>query len=355
MELFHAHNQWATRPADERFNSLEDLYAATHRYAASAVEATVPWSDLRAEADGDEVFVTGGSGRFAKLTHYAFGQLARKVEAPANYLRSLAPTLAAQNLNFGLKRVSVTEGTDAKLLFHENGSLLLRAATSEKYARIWNWEVVGRLIEFCQKTGMVPAEATIRKFNDDKALYASDHDMFAFVMSPDKVIVDPVGQPLRRGLIAVNSEVGDKSLQLLKFYFRDICGNHIIWGAEQVFELRYNHVGSVSERWTEGLVEARRYIDGSASFDQAQFDKVTIPIAGTKDEVLDTLFGKKSVGLSRKALEASYDAVVPEQDGDPRSPWGIAQGVTRFSQQSTYAEDRQALDRAAGKILQITF
>lgn len=29
MELFHAHNQWANRPEDEKFRSLESLYAAT--------------------------------------------------------------------------------------------------------------------------------------------------------------------------------------------------------------------------------------------------------------------------------------------------------------------------------------
>lgn len=354
MELFNAHNQWANRPDDEKFDSLEAMYDATRAYAQSAAEAVVPWSSLRAEAVGDDLVVVGDSGAPARLTHYAFGQMASKIKAPASYLRTLAPTLAAQNLNYGLKRAD-TEGSDAKLLFHTNGSLVLRAATSEKYSRIWNWEVIGRLIEFCQSTDMVPAEATIRQFNDDKALYASDHDMFAFVMSPDRVIFDPVKQPLRRGLIVVNSEVGDKSLQLLKFYFRDICGNHIIWGAEQVFELRYTHVGNIDERWTSGLAEARRYIDGSATLDQAAFDKVTVPIAGTKDEVLDTLFGKKSIGLSRKALDASYDAVVPDEDGDPRSPWGIAQGITRFSQQSKYAEDRQSLDRAAGKILQINF
>lgn len=353
MELFHANAQWASRPADERFRTLEELYDATRKYAAQAVEAVTPWSDLRAEADGDEVFLVGGQGRYAKFTHYAFGQVARKVQAPAHYLRTLAPTLAAQNLNFGLKRV--VDGTNAQLLFHENDSLLVRAATSEKYARVWNWEVAGRLIDFCSANGLVPASATINQFNDDVALYASDHDMFAFVMSPDKAIIDPVGQPLRRGLIAVNSEVGDKSLQLLKFYFREVCGNHIIWGAEQVFELRYNHVGNVSERWTEGFVEARRYIDGAASFDQAQFERVKVPIAGTRDEVLDTLFGKKSIGLSRKVLEESYDAVIDTEDGDPRSPWGIAQGVTRVSQKSQYAEDRQALDRAAGKILTIQF
>jgi hypothetical protein len=58
------------------------------------------------------------------------------------------------------------------------------------------------------------------------------------------------------------------------------------------------------------------------------------------------------IGISRKALEAGYDAVVPEQDGDPLTAWGIAQGLTRSSQATPYADERMKIDRAAGKLLE---
>lgn len=362
MQLFHAHNQWATRPADENFLSLESMYEATLNYARSAVEATVPWSSLRAQASGSELLVIGDTGAHARLTNYALGQLARKVEAPAQYLRSLAPTLAAQCLNYGLARADVAGGSDAQLLFHRNGDMLLRAATSEKYKRLWNYEVIGRLMEFCAARGLEPAHATFNWNGSDigdvaklqKSLYASDHDMFAFVMGT-RTITDPVGQTLREGYIVINSEVGDKSFIVISFWFRDLCQNHIIWGAKQVCEVRIQHTGEIEEKSSKAFAELRRYHDTVGSFDQAAFDKMTVPIAGTKDDVLDVLFGNKAVGLSRKALEESYDAVVPEEDGDPRSPWGIVQGVTRASQKQQFAEDRFALDRAAGKILQIQF
>jgi hypothetical protein len=362
MELFHANQQWSTRPADERFASLDAMYDATKAYATDAREKEVAWADLRVEAVGTELALVGKADVPAKLSHYAFGQLASRVEAPASYLRKLPATLAAQNLNHGFKEK--TAG-NALLLFHHNEGLLLRAATSEKYARVWNHEVVGRLLGLRDQYDLDAAHQTFKwdgtamtaeeKTTADRALYASDHDMFAFLMSQGKVVQDPVGQPLHRGIIVTNSEVGDRSLGVMSFWFRDVCENHIIWGAEQLAEIRLNHVGDIKTRWNEATVEIRKYLDKSASFEQAKFEALTVKIGATKEEVLDAVFNKRSLGLSRKAAEASYDAVVPEQDGDPRTKWGFAQGLTRYSQQQPYADERYTLDRAAGKVLSIDF
>ena len=64
-------------------------------------------------------------------------------------------------------------------------------------------------------------------------LYASDHDMFAFIASANTV--NEPGNPdgLRRGLVVANSEVGASTLMVLRFLYREMCGNHIIWGAEE--------------------------------------------------------------------------------------------------------------------------
>lgn len=362
MQLFHASAQWRDRPNDERFMSLGEMYRVTKAYARSAGEAVVPWRDLRVEARGEDLHLVGKADVPARLTNYAFGQLASRVKAPAGYLRRLSPTLAAQNLNYGLAR-KTDAGTESQLLFHKNDGLLLRAATSTRYNRIWNHEIVARLIGICYRWDLRPAHATFGWDADEdpgaegreRALYASDHDMFAFVMSPERTITDPVGQPLRRGLIVQNSEVGDKSLAFTRFFFRDVCYNHIIWGAEQVVEVRFRHVGDVGEKMQDALVEVRRYMDGAASAEEAELERFTARIADTKEEVVDKLFGIRSVRLPRKTIEAGYDAVVPEEDGDPRSVWGMVQGLTRVSQDEAYAEDRVEADRASGKLLQIDF
>lgn len=358
MELFHANAQWSNRPADERFTSLEAMHAATKAYADKAAEAVTPWGDVRVESVGDNMSVTGKSGVQATLTHYAFGQLSARADAPAHYLRQLPGTLAAQNLNYGLK--ARPQG-DAKLLFHQNGGLVLRAATSDTYARVWNHEVIARLIDAANRSGLVPARPTFRQFSGDApALYASDHDMFAFLMSAEREIKDPTGASLFRGVIAQNSEVGDCALKLMGFYFRDICGNHIIWGAREIAEVKLSHVGRVRQRWADAMIRVRQYMDGAASLEEAKFREASqMILPGTsKDEILDAVFGSKaakSAGITRKALAAGYDAVVPEQDGPANNVWSLVQGFTRASQATPHADDRTELDRQAGKLLQIAF
>jgi len=362
MELYHATKQWSERPADERFQSLDVMLATTKAYADAAATKEVPWVDLRVEAVDADLSLVGKAGVPARLTNYAFKQLAARVKAPAQYLAALPATLAAQNLNHGLK--NKTDGT-AQLLFHENGTLVLRAATSEQYERIWNYEVIQRLIDLSQKQDLEPARQTFNWSDAEmsseqiaaapRSLYASDHDMFAFLMSRTKDVTDPMGQTLRRGVIVTNSEVGDCSLGVMGFWFRDVCANHIIWGAQNLATIRIAHRGEIRSKFFDAEVQVRRYLDADTSFETAAFTQVMKRIASTKDEVLDTLFGKRSLGLTRTALDASYDAVQVEQDGDPRTVWGMAQGITRYSQQTPYADKRTELDRAAGKLLTTAF
>ena len=354
MELFQAHHQWANRPEDERFTTLAEMHDVTSRYHASAREKTVDWSSLRLQAAGDDLSIVGDAGNAAKVTHYAFGQLCRRLDAPASYLRALPATLAAQNLNHALKNRG--EGR-ANLLFHQNGSLVLRAATSEAYSRIWNYEVIARLMETCDRNGLVPAKSTFRSFdpNEKPALYASDHDMFAFVMSNAREVVGPLGERLFRGVMATNSEVGDGSLKLIAFLFREICGNHIIWDASEIAEVRLIHVGDIRKRWNQVQARVRHYMDGAASLEEASFVEYRKLIAGSKEDVLDAVFGKRIAGISRKLASEAYDAVVVDEDGDPRTKWGFAQGLTRISQQTSYADERTDLDRAAGKVLAANF
>jgi hypothetical protein len=357
MELFKAHRQWATRPEDERFTSLQALYDACKTYASSAAEKDVPFSDLRVENLDGDVQLIGRAGIPAKLTHWAFGQLCAKVEAPASYLRDLPATLACQNLNHGLaERVKDAASDMASLLFHRNGSMLLRALTTDSYTRIWNYEVAERLLEM-EASGWQPAKPDIRVVDDRLPLYASDHDMFVF-LSNRNVTVDEAGsdQPLYRGVIVENSEVGASALKLTRFLYREMCGNHIIWGASNVLDISVRHVGSARQRWGLYAAQIRRYAESSVSDEQAKIARAKGKIIGaTKEQVLDALFGIRSVGLSRAVLEAGYDAVVESEDGPANTQWGIVQGLTRHSQTIPYADGRTRVDRGAGKLMEVEF
>lgn len=358
MELFQASHQWATRPDDERFSSLEAMHRATQDYAAQAAEATVPWRAITVGANGDQVEIgTTRTEKRAALTYYSFGQMAQRVGAPAGFLRQLPAPLAATVLADRLTARSDDMGDNAQLLFHRNGGLVVRALTTENYVRIWNHEVIGRLIELADRFGLVPARPTFRQMGKDDApsLYASDHDMFAFLMTPERNMTDPVGRDLFKGVIVQNSEVGDCALKVMGFWFRDICGNRIIWGAKEITEVRLTHVGQIRDRWLNASVSIRRYLDDGAGEDAKRWEELRTPLQGTKDEVLDLVFAKRIPGLTRKVLVEAVDAVRPDEDGEPLSRWGLAQGLTRISQRIPFADERTDIDRAAGKLLQVAF
>jgi hypothetical protein len=395
MELFKASNQWSERPADERFASLQDLYATTKKYADEAIEKKAEFGDLRVENVDGDVKLVGRQGIPARLTHWAFGQLCQRIGAPASYLRDLPATLAAQNLNHGLaQRVKNTANESlANLLFHKNGDWLLRSILTDDYSRIWNHEIAERLIGLEADFNWTPAKPTTHWQSDVPvgtciicqgtgkaisienpeveenckycagtgkelpALYASDHDLFAFLINRDLTIEEKGsnGAPLFKGVIVQNSEVGASSIKITRFVGRDICGNHIIWGASQVVDLRIRHVGNAREKWAGYVAAVRKYAEESVSEIESKiaYSKVKL-IADTKENVLDALFGKRQAhGLSKTALEAGYNAVRPDQDGDANTLWGFVQGLTRYSQTLGFADKRTEVDRAAGKILDL--
>jgi hypothetical protein len=378
--IYSAHEQWSSRPADQRFWDLQSLHNAVTAHRESAAEASLDMVDMRVEAIDGRIEISGRAGTHAEVTHFAFGQLAARADAPAAYLRSLPATLAVQNINHGLKNKA--EHGPAKLLLHKNGGYFARAITSDKYSRLWNYSISEKLLRLAD-AGWSPAPAYVPWGHDasefdtriataeDAALsltikpgmtiapaglYASFEDMFVFLVQKDKVIDDGSKSGLMRGIIVWNSEVGKSTFGMQSFYFRGVCGNHIIWDAEDVKELRMRHVGLTDEKAFRGLeFELRKYADGSGSLMEAKIEKSRqFVLKSTKaEDVIDFVFDKGI--LSRADAKRAIAAVVEDVDGPAFTAWGLAQGITRISQSEKNADKRTELDRASGKVLQVAF
>src|SRR3982751_2514572 len=89
--LMQANREWATRPDDERFTSLEALHAHTvSMRQPSAAQTASHRQPSRVPVEGDHraLAVVGPSGAPVAVSHWAFGQLAQRAGAPAGYLRS---------------------------------------------------------------------------------------------------------------------------------------------------------------------------------------------------------------------------------------------------------------------------
>ncbi len=99
-------SEWFSRPDDERFLSLPELYEAVRARADRAEARTVESRAIRVEArrdDGERLaLIVPGQERPVAPTHWSFGQLCGLVGAPAGYLRELPAPLAGINLQHGL-------------------------------------------------------------------------------------------------------------------------------------------------------------------------------------------------------------------------------------------------------------
>ena len=99
-------SEWFSRPADERYLSLSDLFAAVRGRTERSRIRTVDCAAIRVEASRDDAerlsLVLPDGEAPVQPTHWSFGQLASLVGVPAAYLRQLPAPLAGINLQYGL-------------------------------------------------------------------------------------------------------------------------------------------------------------------------------------------------------------------------------------------------------------
>jgi hypothetical protein len=357
--LTKASAQWVNRPADESYESLEALHQAAGTAAQRARKAVVPTRDLHPVVMSDgNIALNGSSGINAPLSHWSFGQLARIADAPADYLRQLPAPLAVDCLVQGIRNPQTNHDDNTLVLFDQNGSTRVRALTSTGYARIMNVDVTSRLIRLAeQKPEWQPAPAAM---DGKRGLYQGDRDMFAFLVDNGRRVFEQApGGGLSRGFFVWNSEVGAESFGICTFLYEYVCGNHIVWGAKAVKELRLRHVGKALENSMSGIdAYLKEYEDSSAKTEEDLIFKARqFRIGETKDEVLDKVFGLRVPALSRKVIVGAYEIAENFSDryGDPRTAWAVANGITQFSQSKQYANQRVELDRAGGKVLDMAF
>ncbi len=377
-----ASRQWQYRPADQRFWTLDELYSKTREYANQSKVKQVDLSLCAVvPSDGDEdMYLLGPEGGRAEFQHYSFGQIAGLCEAPASYLRTLPAPLAAACLNNGLPKLG-----EKTLLFHQNGGLHLRCVTSPKYERIWNYEIADLAMALQDEGWVVPPArpcglegVPVRKATPEDCLvlsshkelgikpgddispaglYASDHDCFIFQVNENAFIDGGDGEHLFRGVFWSNSEVGDARFRATMFLYETVCGNHIVWGAKTLAEVSIIHKGDAREMFAQAMGSITDRIQESASTDERRIQAAKAKMLGDdKDELIQFVYGKQ-FGLSKRECEDAYilaNRHAEEHNNNPLSAWGFCAGVTRLSQQQ-YADNRDRMDRAAGKILATAF
>ncbi len=356
VTAYTAHREWASRPPDERYDSVPALHAAACARRSRIEERTIETREFRTEAvDSDALVLHETSGRSAALTHWSFEQLATIAGGPPKYLRSLPAPIASSAINHGLQR----QHRDEHLLLVDHAApWTVHAITSSRYARVHHDELAARVLDLQAlhpawhlplgyKDGVFGAERV------PSGAYLGDRDMFLFLVDGNRDLDDPTDTThagLFRGFILRNSDVGAAALTLDVFLFRAVCSNHIIWGFQYVAGFRRRHVGaSIQEAWTSSLEGVRAALDADTTRERSVLlGATTRELGPTREAVIDTAV--RRIDLPHKQAVDAYD-LAERHEPNPRSVWGYVQGLTRLSQHTSWQDGRFALDRAASRLL----
>jgi hypothetical protein len=367
--LMQASRQWAIRPADQRFTSLTDLHAAvTHHREVAAEQKGVALRNLRVVTE------TGRRGdRASRARHDHDGQdravhalQLRPVGAEARCPRVVPARVARRTRDAepeprareGRSRRSDRRRDTLHAAVRAERLLVLRALTSDKYTRIWNSDVTARLIKLTEDAPeWQPAPAA---FDGSRGLYASEKDVFAFMVDDDRRIFETLpGGGLSRGFFISNSEVGDASFSLTTFLYQYVCGNHMVWGAQGVKNIRIPHIGNADTRafrTSPSSCGSTRRVGGGGRGEDRVDDR------GTRSRARRTTCSTRSSSRSgrhpegRRAQAIEIADTSEDRYGNPRSIFALVSGITEIA--ARQGERRRAGEVGeghAGKVAQIAF
>ncbi len=156
QNLYDAHRQWAMRPPDERFRTLDDLHEYVRNRRHSSRQETRNLRELHLAVTERDGLGLNGHSSTALFTNWAFGQLCSNACAPARYLRTLSASLAADCLR---ETLSKSDEKCKVLLRNVNGHEIndrrpmTAALTGPTYGRIWDDDVIAPLKEAVGGTG----------------------------------------------------------------------------------------------------------------------------------------------------------------------------------------------------------
>jgi hypothetical protein len=364
-------SEWFSRPDDERYLSLSELYVAVRSRAERATARTVESRAIRVEAS------RGNAERLALVvpnreapiapTHWGFGQLCGLVGAPSTYLRDLPAPLAAINLQHGLLN---HRAELVKTLEVEDGRVELRAVTGPDYGRIWDHELVGAVMKIAgDGTGdtswKVPgvldwSSMTHNPFvdvtKDTTTQYASDRDVFLFLVDDTHPIEAgrlPNGDPdlYFRGFYCWNSEVGSKTLGIASFYLRAVCMNRNLWGVQDFQEISIRHSKFAAQRFAHEAAPAlKSFAQSSPAPFIAGVRAAREQIVARKDEDREAFLRKR--GFSKADTAKVIGTVLQEEGHPPESVFDFVQGITALARTKANQDTRLDLEGKAKALLE---
>lgn len=358
-----ASRQLFKRPADQRYHSMDSVIDFLKTREKSTIEA--PVRSMRVQAiDNDALSLSIDSykieGRkMTRMTDWSFGTLCRNVGAPKGYINELPARLAEECLNHGLVEKEKKGNGTIVNIGDVDGYPTARAFYSDRYERVPDLYVAETVKEQALQYGYIPAGLLAGKRGgaphnpDYSGLYASDRDVF-FFFANESVPFEVEGEELYHMFMVWNSEVTARTLGFSSCLYRFICGNHMVWGTRDLVEMSARHVGSpqkVIDNFKLVLQGYEGYRNVQVEISKARISQaMRKTFADTREKIaerLESYMTRKEANAVLPFIESPV--AYPKA---PNSVWGVANGMTLYSQTVPYQDRRLEIDQAAGRMME---
>ena len=337
--LKRAFRQLFSRPEDERFSTLEDLYS--HCYERQQ-ESTVHWK-CPAEVIPTNIYGELGlkltGDRAYQLNDWSFGQTCQIAEVSRETVNRLRPETATQVLT-----ETIPNGMKPFQILTRNDRI--RSIHGVSYTRLFDAAVLDIVIE--EADGFNPPPVGL---NGGTGLYAGEQDMFAFLID-EQSWVDIGGEQFAPGFFVWNSEVGRRTVGVETFWYQRVCANHIVWDATEVVSYRRKHTANVVEALEDIRVCLARLVQTrdrrKDAFAKTVQQAMVTSLGATKEDATKALTG---FGIGMTYVKEAIEMMATQSRG--YTVFQAVDSLTRISGRITNAGDRAEQDAKIGNILSL--
>lgn len=375
MNLYAANREWANRPADERFESLEALLEKLVEVdAASRVRLFGSLGSVDFEnGEGESGFVFkswGGDLPPANFTHWSSEQFLRRLGIDKRLLGKIDVPVRKSLVENRLGRWVNEEGGESRTraLVAFGDRHVIRGFYGPRYERLKSSEVVSRTIEKLPSGFRNPVAYALGKFGEDlvpSGIYGGDrYEFLTLIDGGDFLDLGPRDR-FHRGFIVWNSEVGERSFGWMDFFFDVCCGNNIFWNVSELQVTRAAHVSGVAETFElykafldrlSGKVESPESFEAAVRAAKATRLAEPIPLDDENPTRWKGLVEKfRRLGFSATETRGANAAIFEEEGGgDGGTRWDWMEGFTAYARTLKNFDARFELDRRASSVLLAT-
>lgn len=318
--------------------SIQELAAEITRQKESKADYIADTRQLVYVPESDAITVNG-FGDF-DVTDHAHSQLRERLQIPAKYYNHMKdnwPSLLAQNINFWFQKKP--EKRMIRTLDNK-----ARAFLSSKYRPLDNYDLVETILP-----------AILESDCQVESCEVTESRLYLKAISPRIQAEVKVGDTVQSGIIISNSEIGLGQIRVEPLIYRLACLNGMVaadygMSARHVGRNFYGDDNNAQELWRD---ETHKLTDA------AFWNQVKDTVSGVLSEVkFRHIVSKLSEAASTEPLKKPLEAVEKLQktlvfndrekdgiishlvNGGDLSKWGMANAITRYSQ------DVESYDRA---------